>query len=152
MVYRPKRQRSKFPPSDIEGEEWREIAYIGGTHLVSNHGRVWSVYRLSVDGSRWIGGIIIEPHPAAAKIGGKYEGTLSVSRSLFRRVCSNGRFIYTLAHLIYDTFIGPVPHGYVADHKNGDKTDCRVENLFVRPIDYDRGGAVKPKRHNSDDD
>lgn len=31
--------------------------------------------------------------------------------------------------IVYQTFVGPIPDGWVIDHINGDKSDNRLENL-----------------------
>lgn len=40
----------------------------------------------------------------------------------------NGRTAY-LANEIYAAFVGPLPDGYIITHLNGDRADCRPQNL-----------------------
>lgn len=36
---------------------------------------------------------------------------------------------YRVHRLVWESFNGAIPEGYVVDHKNGDKKDNRLENL-----------------------
>lgn len=41
---------------------------------------------------------------------------------------------YPIRHLVYVTFVGPVPNGYVVFNKDGDPDNNNVENLGIMPL------------------
>ena len=53
-------------------------------------------------------------------------------RNGYRRVELSGK-TKTVHILLYETFVGPIPEGYVIDHINGVKDDNRLENLRAVP-------------------
>ena len=98
-------------------EEWRPIAGAEGYYSVSSHGRVRS-----------------EPLPH--KSSGRQRGrVLSPSRDtkgyLIFKLCLPGRSSKTkkVHRLVARAFLGTPPEGAQVNHKNGEKTDNRPENL-----------------------
>lgn len=132
---RQRRRRFETPPDDRPGEEWRPL---GKNHLVSNYGRVWSVYRAGTDG-RKIGGILIGPWKS---LNVPYV-TLTMNEGSGHE---EARWRVTVARAVYEAFVGPVPPRHTVVHKNNDQTDFSPENLSLRETDYNRGGAVPRKK------
>lgn len=63
----------------------------------------------------------------------KTKGILAGSdRNGYRRVTLKNQN-KTVHILLYETFVGPIPEGYVIDHINGVKDDNRLENLRAVP-------------------
>ncbi len=46
---------------------------------------------------------------------------------------SKGKFICWIAPTIWTLFVGKIPTGFEITHKNGNKADCRLENLKLQP-------------------
>ena len=44
------------------------------------------------------------------------------------RVMRDGELVY-LHRWLWEQLVGPIPEGYQIDHRNGIRTDCRLENL-----------------------
>ena len=107
-------------------EKWRECC--GGSYEVSDHGRL-----------RRIGGRLLNPKP-------NEYGYRRVSLHI------NGRQVYRVVHrIVLEAFIGVCPAGKVTNHKNGNKTDNRLDNLeYVTPAENNnharRCGLWRPAR------
>lgn len=56
------------------------------------------------------------------KVGGRYY-------SVFIKHTDGKRKRRSKARLIYETFVGEIPKGYLIDYKNGLRQDCSVRNL-----------------------
>ena len=99
-------------------EEWKQIPDYEGFYEASDFGRVRSV----IDRRNTFAGKILKP---------------SISNSGYTCVglSKNGNKRSFLVHrLIIATFIGCCPNGKQVNHKDGDKTNSRLENLeYVTP-------------------
>lgn len=92
--------------SPLDGEEWREVIYKGKTFFVSNIGRV--AYTRN------------DKH--------LYLYTLKIDDNGYVRISPKNTFVH---RLVVTAFISEVPQNMVINHKNGMKTDNRVENLEI---------------------
>jgi len=102
-----------FTIEELEREEWREIAASKGVYAVSNLGRVKRVKpgRTTHIGKMLSPGIGSNGYPLVVlRIDGK-----SISR--------------TVHSLVAEAFIGECPPKHVVNHKDTDKTNCRLSNL-----------------------
>ena len=90
----------------IEGEEWRDVVAKGDVYYVSNIGRV--AYK--------------------RKDGCLYLFTQRLSP--FGYIVIGRRTVF-VHRLVATAFISDIPEGMVINHKNGIKTDNRVENLEI---------------------
>src|SRR5262249_54022603 len=103
-VLLPSEKEAMPMPNDM----WRDVAGFPG-YQVSRAGEVFSLKR-----NRLLS-------PAETK-----KGYLAVN--LYR----DGKPKNLLVHrLVAAAFIGPIPVGYVVNHRNGCKTDCRSSNLEI---------------------
>ena len=97
----------------IEGEEWRDVIGFEGLYQVSDYGRVRT---LTANGRFPIGTMI-----------GSVKSTGYVEAALTNR---EGIKVYRRIHqLVLDAFVGPAPDCLECNHKNGVKTDNRLDNL-----------------------
>lgn len=46
---------------------------------------------------------------------------------------SRNNVLYYLHRWLWQQLVGPIPIGYTIDHRNGVKTDCRMDNLRCVP-------------------
>lgn len=104
-------------------EEWKEVPGYKGLYQASTLGRVRSMDRV-VPGSR--GGT---QRRKGRILASPADGTGHLALGL----CLRGHRSYRrVSIIVYETFIGPLKGRDRVIHKNGDKTDCRVENLELR--------------------
>lgn len=96
-------------------EQWRPIAGFETTYEISDQGRLKSLPRLLRDGRMWKGGI------TSWQRDGKRHWIALQEDCRIRR-----RMVY---QLVAETFLGPYPKGYCINHKNGDPSDDKLENL-----------------------
>lgn len=103
-------------------EKWLPVEVSEGPYEVSDLGQVRSLDRIESIKNRWGGtmdrikrGRVLTPRV-------RDRGYLAVS---FKR----GGKDYPIHHLVLNAFVYKRPDGFVANHKNGVKTDNRVENL-----------------------
>ena len=108
----------------IEKKEiWKDVPGVEGVYQASNMGRVRSLDRTVVykDGrERFYKGIVIE--------GSVHKGYRKIKLSV------NGKCkVFNTSQIIAMTFLDHTPDGHtkVIDHKNGDRSDDRVENLRI---------------------
>lgn len=109
----------------MDKELWRQICGFEGTYEISNTGRM----RRVAPGNGTRPGRINKP---ATDRDGYQKYTLSRdSKSHFR-----------FAHrLMYEAFVGPIPNGIQINHKNGAKSDNRLDNLeLMTPAENTRHG------------
>ena len=97
----------------IECEKWLPVKGFEGLYEVSNKGRIYSFPRKYTKGGYSIGNETKSGH---------LHFTLS-SRKEHKNV------VVPVHKLVYETFVGQIPKGYVIHHKNRNPKDNRVENL-----------------------
>jgi DNA-binding Xre family transcriptional regulator len=97
-----------------EEEIWRPISDYEERYWVSTHGRIKSFYGPSKSGRQLK--TFLD------------DGTLRLYLSL-RASKEN----LCVRDLVLETFIGPRPTGYVVRHLDGDRANCRLDNLFSGP-------------------
>lgn len=73
---------------------------------------------------------------------GSYNGTGYLYKSLYK---NNKPTIKGMHKWVYETFVGPIPKGYDIHHKNGNKTDNRLENLELVKNEIHRKMHYKEK-------
>lgn len=92
----------------IAGEEWKKLKHFN--YSISNMGRI--------------------RNEATGKI---FKGSNASGYPMFslmiRKGSSKKRWTAKIHSLVAEHFIGPRPHGYWVNHKNGIKHDNRVDNL-----------------------
>ncbi len=100
-------------------EAWRPVLGYEDWYSVSNLGRV----RREAASSSTVGGNNTWP--------GKVLKPLKTSSGYLRVGLRKGTPLQMkkIHHLVLEAFNGPRPHGHEANHKNGCKTDNRLENL-----------------------
>lgn len=105
-------------------EIWKDIPGYEGKYQVSNEGRVKSKYH-SIIRKQW------QNKSGYLYVGLKKNGKQSQ---------------YRVNRLVYETFIGPIPHSMHVNHINEDKTDNRLENLcLMTPKENCNWGARNKK-------
>lgn len=107
----------EFVSNEIEGEIWREFTLPGSeTHWASNLGRI---RRPVPKGS------------SAHEITAGSTGGVYMSISILTEGSPKNIYVHVLVALAH---YGPKPEGYVVNHKNGNKSDNRPDNLeYVTP-------------------
>lgn len=111
----------------VTREEWRPVVGYEGRYEVSNRGRVrsldWSYERP----------ISKAPHRLqTVHIRGRIRKQYRLKRGGYLAVslCRNDRSVSRPVHvLVAAAFLGPRPEGQQVRHLDGDKNNCRVENL-----------------------
>lgn len=101
-------------------EEWRDIPEYEGLYQVSNQGRVRSLPRVVIRSN----GTPLSVSGRTLKAAPNSGGYLCVGLSK-----ADKQWVPRVHILVAQTFIGQRPAGYDINHKNGDKTDNRAENL-----------------------
>lgn len=102
----------------LDSEEWRPVLGYEGLYEVSNQGRVRALQAVK-----------------GYKAGRLRKITQNQYGYQYVPLSKNGKARNHFLHvLVAEAFWGPKPAGLVVNHKNGVKTDCRLENLeFVTP-------------------
>jgi len=101
-------------PLSLETEEWRPVVGYEGWYEVSDLGRVRRVK--AAKHTRV--GLIRRPSP-----NGSGYLTLGLSR------CGHGSGYYPVHWLVAEAWLGPRPPGHEVNHKDGNKTNNRPQNL-----------------------
>lgn len=125
--FRPESERQSNRPSPL-GIEYRDILEYPG-YQVGSDGTVWTCWsRASPNedgsclGGRWIMGTVWR------RLTLKSNRTGYPRAALYARGVKKHRRI--MAHiLVLEAFVGPRPLGLQACHNDGDKSNCRLENL-----------------------
>ncbi|MFL1432774.1 MULTISPECIES: HNH endonuclease [unclassified Nocardiopsis] len=99
-------QEQPEPDPTLPGEEWRPIAGTDGVYEVSNLGRVRSWTSVSR-------GQVIKPQPHQDRYLAFWTGPK----------------LRLLHRVVLETFVGPRPDGMVCRHLDGDRMNCRLDNL-----------------------
>ena len=109
-----------YPPR----EEWRPVAGWEELYEVSNMGHVRSVTRRFIDarGRKRV----FQGQPLRLIVQGK--GYHSTRRKVWL-MHQGRRVLKAVHHLVLEAFVGPRPDGYATNHRDGDPTNNRVENL-----------------------
>lgn len=105
-------------------EEWRPVVGWEGLYEVSNMGHVRSVTRRFLDarGRKRV----FQGQPLRLIVQGKgYHAT----RRKVSLIHQERRILRAVHHLVLEAFVGPRPEGYSTNHRDGDPTNNRVENL-----------------------
>ncbi len=110
----------QFTTEELATEEWRDVVgYFSGIYSVSNLGRLRR--EIGHDGATWAGRILKPTQHGT--------GYAVVSLSLHNQERS-----YRVHAIVCYSFIGPRPHGYHVNHKDGQKLNNRLTNLeYVTP-------------------
>lgn len=104
----------EFTKEELETEEWRDVVGYEGIYSVSNLGR------LRRDSS--YGGSQV----------GKIQKPALIKKGYYRYRLQDGpqHSQWTVAHrIVMAAFVHPVSHGIQVNHKDGNKTNNRLENL-----------------------
>lgn len=103
-----------FTQEQLKNEVWKDIPNLAGRYQVSNLGRIKGLIKCR----RFKHPRILKPN-----LGGKGYNYVMISHN-------PKRIISTAIHrLVMLAFIGERPERYCVNHKNGIKTDNRLENL-----------------------
>lgn len=133
----------KETKENIDKEIWKDIKGYEGMYQVSSEGRVKSLER-----------IITDKNGRKLTMHGKIIKTRWLSRNNYLKVdlCRNGHYKEHYVHqLVANAFIPNQDYDFQVRHKNKNKRDNRVENLYRlpwdRPIKYTKyiNGAYEVK-------
>jgi len=102
---------------EVREEEWRYVHGYKGWYDISSFGRVMRVKKVTST----FNGKILNP--------GGSTGYKNVS------LYKNGKRKYALVHrLVMQSFVGQCPEGNVVNHKDGNKTNNKLDNLeYITP-------------------
>lgn len=126
-------------------ERWKNIPGYPG-YQVSNLGRVRSFRhknRRGVDRSSEVEPLILKPDSRGPKNGTKYP---SVILNFGPDIPRDRR---TVHQLVWQAFMGDIPHGMNIDHINRNTFDNRLENLRIAHIHQNRRNRTKKKNASS---
>jgi len=122
-------QRTSAYHQSMEGsistatEIWLPVPGYQGTYVISNMGRVKSLPRATIQPSTG------KPSQAREKIIRPYVSCQTVCV----RLSENGKQRkFSLPRLVFKTFCGQIPDGYLVAHSDEDFSNCRAGNLVLR--------------------
>jgi hypothetical protein len=110
----PIRDRPAVSIPDLPGEKWRPVAKFQDTYLVSSVGRIKRIKECA----RRATPSLLHPRNTGE---GQYSRVTLFDGSKRRE--------FTVHSLVVEAFYGPRPAGLVINHKNGIRTDNRLDNL-----------------------
>lgn len=120
-------------PTPVREEEWKPVVGHEGAYEVSNLGRVRSLDRVITTRAgvkkRRKGQLLRPIKQKRGYISVQIQGTKLVHR------------------LVLEAFVGPCPEGMETCHRNGVKTDNRVENLYWGTSSENNDDIVRHGRH-----
>jgi hypothetical protein len=103
-------------------EVWKDVVGLEGYYQVSNIGRIKSVPRKVIRGRGGVYQIEEKLINPSINSDGYLTGSFSVNKK---------KYFYKAHSLVAKAFIGERLNGYEVNHKNGIKTDNRLENLEI---------------------
>ena len=104
-----------LPPIDESNEIWKPIPSTNGVFEASNQGRIRRTQ--SAQGAKMLN------HP---RLGTNKSGYREVQVQCKQYGVSGLKFVH---QLVLEAFIGPKPTGHECNHKNGNRSDNRLDNL-----------------------
>lgn len=112
-----------FTEEDLANEIWKDVLGYGGYYAVSNLGRIKSLDRYARNningGKRYIPGRIISQK---TKSNGYKEVSINIDRS------KRSRYVH---RLVCEAFFGKIEDKLAVNHKDGDKSNNRLDNLEI---------------------
>lgn len=112
---------------NLENEIWKDIKDYEGLYQVSNLGNVKSLSRVTINKKS-----NLKNAASYCVIRERILKTTNNRGYNMIALCKNGTIRYFKNHrLVATMFIGYIPKSMVVNHKNGIKTDNRVENLEI---------------------
>lgn len=116
-------------------ERWLPVVEYEGLYEVSDQGRIRGV-------DRYIG----HPKGGVRLWRGRMLKQTVMSNGYFEvSLCKEGaRTVRTVHSVVCEAFHGPAPTGYWAAHENGQKFDCRAQNLSWKTV---ADNQADKKRH-----
>jgi HNH endonuclease/NUMOD4 motif len=100
--------------SEPDDELWRPIAGYEGRYWVSTYGRVTSFF-------------------GSAPSGPVRKTTCEDGTDRLYLTRHGERTNHNVRDLVLATFVGPKPAGFIVRHRDGNRANCRLENLFYGP-------------------
>lgn len=102
----------------IAQEEWKAIIGFDG-YEISNFGGIRSLDRIVPGNKHQPGGCLVKGRILKPFIANGYY-----------KVKIHGKHLY-IHRYVATTFIGPIPDGYEVNHDDGNKLNCRFDNLEI---------------------
>lgn len=110
---------------NLEGEVWKPVKGYEDRYMVSNLGRLKSLFWKVSDKHKYAG----QEHLLSPGIS---EGKKYSKGHLKTVLSKNGKTKCVYIHrIVYETFIGDFKEGYCIDHKDGNPLNNNVENLHL---------------------
>lgn len=116
-------------------EVWKAVPGYEGSYEVSNQGRFRSLDRLGITRrgfERKYKGKIMKTNSSTGKT------TIHLSNSTEQK-------LFNVGELVYTTFVGEITPGQLLTHRNGDITDCSVENITLMSVEESKIASKRMK-------